>query len=240
MTTAIEYALMAGASYISTRAVVNQFPAPVGWVGTKHDNPPNGGGFEAISFIRSGTTLATSNEIVISFAGTGTAVDWWANVGGAFGVTSTQLQQAADYYLQVKATVPVGTTISFTGHSLGGGLASLMAVMFNETAVTFDQAPFRNSATAAVANELMAYLSGKGYGTQELQGLSNFINTAASGGIPNESNIFDFNVQGEALCYTTVKANSSLDLYDFATHSVEFTDQISANDSFYQDDQKAA
>ena len=31
MTTAIEYALVAGASYISTRDDVNQFPIPQGW-----------------------------------------------------------------------------------------------------------------------------------------------------------------------------------------------------------------
>ncbi|MFA6063761.1 MAG: Mbeg1-like protein [Gallionella sp.] len=232
MATVIDYALMAGNVYQDTRAPINWIPAPTNWRELEHVVNKDSG-FEVSQF-QNGT------EIVISFAGTATAVDWWANVGGAFGVTSTQLQQAADYYLQIKATAPAGTTISFTGHSLGGGLASLMAVMFNETAVTFDQAPFRSSATAAVASELMTYLSGKGYGTQDLQGLNNFINAAASGGIPNESNVLDFNVQGEALGYTTVNANSSLDLYDFATHSVEFTDQISANDSFYQDDQKAA
>ena len=69
-------------------------------------------------------------------------VDWWANVGGFFGVTLTQLEQAADYYLRVKNASSPGTTISFTGHSLGGGLASLLAVFFVETAVTFDQAPY--------------------------------------------------------------------------------------------------
>ena len=37
-------------------------------------------------------------------------------------------------------------TISFTGHSLGGGLASLMAVYFNKSATTFDPAPFMLSA----------------------------------------------------------------------------------------------
>lgn len=61
--------------------------------------------------------------------------------------------------------------------------------------------PFRNSATAAVANDLMTYLSGKGHVTQDLQGLSSFISASASGGIPNESNVLDFNVQGEALGY---------------------------------------
>ena len=38
-TTIIEYALMAGASYISTRDPKNQFPIPQGWDVTKHANP---------------------------------------------------------------------------------------------------------------------------------------------------------------------------------------------------------
>lgn len=71
----IMYALMAGASYISSRYEINQFPVPNGWVKTKYDNPPDSG-FEAISFVRSGTTLATSTEIVISFAGTAGDGDW--------------------------------------------------------------------------------------------------------------------------------------------------------------------
>jgi len=69
MPTDIQYALMAGASYISTRPEINQFPVPSGWTETKHANPEDGSGFEAISFIN-GTTIATSTEIVISFAGT--------------------------------------------------------------------------------------------------------------------------------------------------------------------------
>lgn len=51
MTTAIEYALMAGASYISNRDPINQLPTPQGWEAVRHDNPPDGSGFEAISFI---------------------------------------------------------------------------------------------------------------------------------------------------------------------------------------------
>lgn len=68
--TNIDYTLMAGGSYISNRDAKNRFPVPQGWVSTKYDNPPNGNGFEVISFIHSGTSLATSTEIVISFAGT--------------------------------------------------------------------------------------------------------------------------------------------------------------------------
>ena len=62
---------------------------------------------------------------------------------------SAQLFQAAKYYLQVKASVTANNpdaTFTFTGHSLGGGLAALMGVFFGKQAMTFDQAPFANSA----------------------------------------------------------------------------------------------
>lgn len=156
MATDIEYALMAGRVYQSTRSEINWFPdlQSLGWTEFMLQQQPSG--FEAISFQK-------GNEIVISYAGTGSNVDWWANAGGFFGVTSEQLRQAADYYLQVKAST--GATISFTGHSLGGGLASLMAVFFGQTATTFDQAPFRNSASVAVATTLKDYLlNQRGYG----------------------------------------------------------------------------
>ncbi len=201
MATDIQYALMAGRVYQSTRGKINWFPdlQSLGWTEFFPQQEPSG--LEAISFQK-------GNEVVISFAGTGSNVDWWANFGGLFGVTSVQLMQAADYYLRVKAANP-GATISLTGHSMGGGLASLTAVFFGETATTFDQAPFRNSASIAAAYNLMSYLSepARGYNTlaltqaltQALQGLANFANAAASGGIPNESNVRDFSVPGEVL-----------------------------------------
>ena len=196
MANAIEYTLMAGRVYQSTRGKINWLPdlSSLGWIERIDKTQSLPSGFEATYFTK-------GDEIVISFAGTGSNVDWWANADGFFGVTSTQLEQAADYYLQVKASAPVGASISFTGHSLGGGLASLMAVFFGETAVTFDQAPFRNSASVAVANTLLSYLSdpARGYSAQDLQGLTNFISAAANGGIPNEGNVLDFSVQGEIL-----------------------------------------
>jgi len=211
MANAIEYALMAGRAYQTTRGQTNWLPDlfSLGW--TEFFHAPDTSipipitttsGFEAISFQK-------GNEIVISFAGTGSGVDWLANLANGIGLTSDQLRQAADYYLKVKAANPPGTIISFTGHSLGGGLASLMAVFFGETAVTFDQAPFRSSASASVANDLVNYLSdpARGYNTPELtqalaqtlQGLNNFIGAAANGGIPNEGNVLDISLQGEAL-----------------------------------------
>ena len=79
---------------------------------------------------------------MISFAGTydKSGADKAADAALGAGLGTMQLYEAALYYLQVKER-NLGATISFTGHSLGGGLAALMAVFFNEPAVTFDQAP---------------------------------------------------------------------------------------------------
>src|SRR3989338_3021099 len=103
MTTAIEYALLAGASYYDTRADMNRFPVPIGWA--KITNPDShfsdtATGFEAISF-------TNGTEIVISYAGTGPgsllSADWvHGNIPLASGNLSDQLRQAADYYLQIK------------------------------------------------------------------------------------------------------------------------------------------
>lgn len=157
----IDCALMAGASYITTRDPMNQFPIPDGWSEFFHvpnQTYPTTSGFEAVAF-----QSQCSNDIVISFAGTKDAFDIGdnqANVGLATGFGSVQLLQAAEYYAQVKMANPTANII-FTGHSLGGGLAALMGVLFNQTAVTFDQAPFLNSANAAVAMEVMSDLLAK-------------------------------------------------------------------------------
>ena len=87
MTTAIEYALMAGASYISTRAEVNRFPVPDGWLEMVDERRSLPSGFEA-------TYFTNDTEIVISFAGTDPGDlggDMLANFGLAGGTGSSQL-----------------------------------------------------------------------------------------------------------------------------------------------------
>ncbi|MGE0471612.1 MAG: calcium-binding protein [Nitrospira sp.] len=154
-------------------------------------------------------TFQKGLEIVISFAGTNPSDlsgDMVANVGLATGVGSDQLRQAAEYYLQVQAANPEAT-ITFTGHSLGGGLAALMGVFFGKHAVTFDQAPFANSAEVSlilpdVAANLKIYLLERSYREDELQGLTDFLNVRAAlplGEIPNSSLVTSINVDGEFL-----------------------------------------
>lgn len=220
----IDYALMAGASYISTRADVNQFPIPSGWLRIRHENPQDGSGFEAASFIN-GPDLAHSTEIVISYAGTNSSDltgDWAANIAMASGtVLSDQLRQAADYYLAVKAAASAGAKISLTGHSLGGGLASLIAVTFGESAFTFDQAPFLQSArlftstpdilgnttTTGVAKSLRDYLTGRAP-DEQIAKLDAYIaandpanaNSIAADTLSARSvQVLNINTQGEAL-----------------------------------------
>ena len=98
-------------------------------------------GFEASAYSYDG-------KIVIAFAGTNTDEwqDIWADIGiGLLGSLNAQVIEAAKFYLDIKAQY--GDNIVFTGHSLGGGLASLMAVFFNRPATTFDEVSFRLAVT---------------------------------------------------------------------------------------------
>jgi hypothetical protein len=164
MTTNPEYALMAGHAYLDTRDRMNWLPVPQGW--SEFNHQVKSSGFEAVSFQR-------GTEIVISYAGTGPGLnqDWWANFGLYTGLGADQLREAALYYLQVKEANP-SATISFTGHSLGGGLAALLGVFFDEKAVTFDQAPFGSSVSTGMRDDLISYLNGHGYDNSALSQLA--------------------------------------------------------------------
>ena len=147
------------------------------------------------------------------------------------------MQQAAEYYLQIKAANP-NATIVLTGHSLGGGLAALIGVFFGVRATTFDQAPFANTAkqgllgTASYALDLKIYLIGKGYSDAALADLTSFLQVQQNiRGIPNSDLVTNISVQGEFLSTapltlfdrigTTVKeiSNSSNGVSGFDLHS---------------------
>ena len=115
-------------------------------------------GFEASAFEYEG-------RIVIAFAGTsltelsGFAADMFMNdVPLALGFAPEQMRQAAEFYQAIKAAYG-SDRVTFTGHSLGGGLAALMGVFFDKPAVVFDTAPFRLAATRENAADLQTYLT---------------------------------------------------------------------------------
>ncbi len=196
MTTIFDYALLAGRAYYDTRADVNRFPIPQGWTDLlRHEANPSG--FEAATF-------TNGTEIVISYAGTGPGlnVDWVANCQLARGAWSDQLGEAAAYYLQIKAANTLnGVTpnITFTGHSLGGGLAALMGVFFGGTAMTFDQAPFAFSATTAMRDQLVTYLKQHGYTAQQLADLAPALVAPDFNPAVGALNVTGISVSGEIL-----------------------------------------
>ncbi len=153
MATDIDYAALSAIVYNNVRADPNKLTnLPAGW--TLLPIYPNGVASSVTGF----TALAFTNgsEIVISYKGTDTvnvvqtAQDFVFGNAAALG-GSAQLVQAALFYEKVKASTSL--PITFTGHSLGGGLASVMGVWFNKSATTFAQAPFELAAInpAAVA-----------------------------------------------------------------------------------------
>ncbi|OGT02211.1 MAG: hypothetical protein A2Z65_02000 [Gallionellales bacterium RIFCSPLOWO2_02_58_13] len=154
MLTTNDYALFAANAYATSINVVstaNTIAVPDNWKildATRtygNDGVRNATGFLARAYENGG-------EIVIAYAGTTweegmETLDWKnGNIPGATGTSlAKQIFDAAKFYLDVKAAHP-GMEITFTGHSLGGGLASLMAVYFGKPAYTFDEAPFERSA----------------------------------------------------------------------------------------------
>jgi len=126
-------AIMSGRAYLSTRLEKNRFPIPNGWEQFKHEPDPESG-FEAVSFSRGDLTKEGGQgaEIVIAYAGTGPgsmliSSDWLTNYNLAWGHCVDQLRQAAAYYMEMRKKYP-NASITLTGQSLGGGLASLIGV----------------------------------------------------------------------------------------------------------------
>ena len=157
MTSAQEYALLAAGSYDDVRKrEYNRSPVPSGWTELRQ-YATNGSGSNAALFGDGFSARvyknSASGEIVVSYAGTefdlqsaGLLADFRdGNIPLAVGNASEQATAAARLYQRVKAEQ--GSNITFTGHSLGGGLASAMAVWFDRPARVFAPAPFEFAAT---------------------------------------------------------------------------------------------
>lgn len=141
----------------------NRAPLPEGWRLLPEDVSGSGGTMSAIElsgFSARAYQNIVTGEIVISYAGTEFGKTWAgmgadfvsANIPLAIGQYGQQALLAATYYQNIKTRY--GTdNISFTGHSLGGGLASVMAVWFDRPAYVYAPAPFANS-----ANETQNYI----------------------------------------------------------------------------------
>jgi len=93
-----------------------------------------------------------NGETIISYRGTDKPLDivtGWLTGGGLIGDNFITLQAslAAQFYNAViGGESPYSSNVSFTGHSLGAGLAGLMASLYGKEAVIFDNMPFERAA----------------------------------------------------------------------------------------------
>ena len=128
MATVEQFAIMATNAYGSARPA-NEVPDPVGWTTVKHVTDTSGLEYSVIR------NDADANDIVIAYAGTDTSLpgaipDWATNLVASLGLpVVSQLLVAAQAYVATRLEHPTAN-ITFTGHSLGGGLASVMALWF--------------------------------------------------------------------------------------------------------------
>jgi hypothetical protein len=156
----IVLAQLAAAAYRET-SPQNRLTPPSAWTqiaAYPEEAQTSGGAFTGFSAT---AYRGPGGEIVIAYAGTKDWQDWAAgNLPAATGSFSAQVVQAAQFYWSVLSRPDVGLgnkdQSSFTGHSLGGGLASLMATYFDLPATTFDSVPFEASASGAVINSYAA------------------------------------------------------------------------------------
>ena len=167
MTSVTDYALMSANVYGNSpdvRREQNTLPEPEGWTplnDSTYKVNDTSTGFMARVYVN-------GSEVVISYCGTTDEnyKDWYlGNIPAGIGTDAPQVLQAADLYMKV-ANDPqfAGKSISFTGHSLGGGLASLMAVWFDRPATVFDEAFFSKSADSDfVLSVLKNHLTSQGY-----------------------------------------------------------------------------
>ncbi|WP_267191151.1 putative Ig domain-containing protein [Xanthomonas dyei] len=147
----------------SVRSELNTVQLPEGW--DQIDEKISQSGFMARAYRN-----AATGEVVVAYAGTtleeGHSLDDWitGNVPAGVGGFSQQVFEAIEFYLNV-LNLPVvdPAKTSFTGHSLGGGLASLMAVYFDKKATVFDQAPFEKSAATSTYDLYLEPLKYAGY-----------------------------------------------------------------------------
>jgi len=194
MATLTDYAALSAIVYNDVRRGFNVLSPLPGW--TEILSNTGGLGFTAGAY-------KNGNDIVIAFKGTDTilknaTVDWLlGNIPAGLGTGSSQLVEAALFYEAVKAANP-GSNITFTGHSLGGGLASVMAVYFDKQATTFDEAPFLLSALNPVfTGVIAARLILNGIVDSDFATFA--LNPLAVG--LRSSNVHDYYVNGEILSY---------------------------------------
>ncbi|MFZ5557167.1 MAG: calcium-binding protein [Pseudomonadota bacterium] len=178
----LQYAQLVSRGYLRDRTAQNEPFIPLGWSLVPRREILDGGGAteQETGIFPSGFqagAYTNGQEIVIVYGGTsGTDVisnenalnDWKNNVLLFAGLPGPQLLDAVRFYLEVKAYNGTALPIRFAGHSLGGGLASLMTAFFGDpttgwgTSTTFAVAPFESAINVDVVRRVADYIDSLG------------------------------------------------------------------------------
>ena len=134
MATKEELAVLSLYVYKADDQQINSPNLPTGWFELK----PRTEGINGFAYA---VFQGPGGEIVISYRGTDSF--WSGDMLTNLGLIASQEKQAAAVAAQY---INQGLNVTFTGHSLGGGLAATMAVWFNRPAIVFDPAPTEISA----------------------------------------------------------------------------------------------
>jgi VCBS repeat-containing protein len=192
MATSLDYATLSARVYRNVRGEPNKNPIPNDWQEIAYDPYNDHAGFIAGAYRNEKT-----KEIVIAYKGTDSsdpaaaAQDWLANISLGTGIGSLQAIAAAQFYQDIEDNpLYADYAISFTGHSLGGGLASIMAVWFDRKATVFDVAPFKTGAINLLQTLPFTFQDAA---------LSIFQATMASAMFWREFNVTGYSIAGEAL-----------------------------------------
>lgn len=89
-----------------------------------------------VTGFRAGIYQDGKGDYVLAFAGSNDIPDWINNLTQGLGIPTAQYAQAVA--LATQAKVAFGNQLAMTGHSLGGGLASIASLATDTPAVTFN------------------------------------------------------------------------------------------------------
>lgn len=102
----------------------------------------------------------SANQGVLAFAGTSPTswADWKANIIQVFGGTSSQ--HTSSFKLASRLYAASGRNLSFTGHSLGGGIAAAAAIRNGSSATVFNAAGVHSNTLGGIppSNGSVRYL----------------------------------------------------------------------------------
>ena len=195
MPTLQEYAHLS--NHVYARTDENRTPIPTGWAEERPWIQDLANGFSAGVYKK-------GDEIVIAYTGTNERriADFaFGNIPAYAGGDSysAQVWEAMKLYLDVKRTNSATANITFTGHSLGGGLAAMMGIFFNREARVFDAAPFKQGAISSYA--LAAYQAKMvqfGYTNVEFDAYRSAVTSQYAA---REGTVFGKYLQGEFITY---------------------------------------